>query len=193
MWTGWGIRTLSADHRAFNPYNYQTGSVWPHDNAIIAMGFKFYGFGAEAARVAHDVSVAASHFLLNQLPELYTAAERTETNFPVQYIGANVPQAWAAGSVFMLTQALLGFLPDAPRDKLYVDPSLPAWLPDLTVRDLRIGEHKLDIRFWTEGGETAFEVIKGDPKVVERCDIASKAGQLRVTPDSIRTAKASAR
>ena len=52
MWTGWGIRTLSADHRAFNPYNYQTGSVWPHDNALIAMGFKFYGFSVEAARVA---------------------------------------------------------------------------------------------------------------------------------------------
>ena len=178
MWTGWGIRTLSADHRAFNPYNYQTGSVWPHDNAIIAMGFKYYGFGAEAARVAHDVSVAASHFLLNQLPELYTAAERTESNFPVQYIGANVPQAWAAGSVFMLTQALLGFQPDAPRNKLYVDPALPCWLPDLTVRDLRIGKHRLDIRFWTEGDATAFEVIKGDPKLVERCDIASKAAQL---------------
>jgi glycogen debranching enzyme len=185
MWTGWGIRTLSADHRAFNPYNYQTGSVWPHDNALIAMGFKFYGFGAEAARVAHDVSVAASHFLLNQLPELYTAAERTETNFPVQYLGANVPQAWAAGSVFMLTQALLGFLPDAPRDKLYVDPSLPAWLPDLTVRDLRIGKHKLDIRFWTEGERTAFEVIKGDPGVVERCDITTKVAQLRVASDAI--------
>ena len=185
MWTGWGIRTLSADHRAFNPYNYQTGSVWPHDNAIIAMGFKFYGFSAEAARVAHDVSVAASHFLLNQLPELYTAAERTETNFPVQYLGANVPQAWAAGSVFMLTQALLGFLPDAPRDKLYVDPSLPAWLPDLTVHDLRIGKHKLDIRFWTKGGQTEFEVIKGDPAVVERCDIASKLTQLKVASDSI--------
>ena len=178
MWTGWGIRTLSADHRAFNPYNYQTGSVWPHDNAIIAMGFKYYGFGTEAARVAHDVSVAASHFLLNQLPELYTAAERTESNFPVQYIGANVPQAWAAGSVFMLTQALLGFQPDAPRNKLYVDPALPCWLPDLTVRDLRIGKHRLDIRFWTEGDATAFEVIKGDPKLVERCDIASKAAQL---------------
>jgi glycogen debranching enzyme len=185
MWTGWGIRTLSADHRAFNPYNYQTGSVWPHDNAIIAMGFKFYGFSAEAARVAHDVSVAASHFLLNQLPELYTAAERTETNFPVQYLGANVPQAWAAGSVFMLTQALLGFLPDAPRDKLYVDPSLPAWLPDLTVHDLRIGKHKLDIRFWSESGQTAFEVIKGDPAVVERCDITSKVAQLRGASDSI--------
>ena len=188
MWTGWGIRTLSADHRAFNPYNYQTGSVWPHDNALIAMGCKFYGFGAEAARIAHDVSVAASHFLLNQLPELYTAAERTEANFPVQYIGANVPQAWAAGSVFMLTQALLGFLPDAPHNKLYVDPSLPAWLPDLTVHDLRIGQHKLDIRFWSEGVETAFEVIKGDPNVVERCDIASKAEQLRGTPGSAQRA-----
>jgi glycogen debranching enzyme len=179
MWTGWGIRTLSADHKAFNPYNYQTGSVWPHDNAIIAMGCKFYGFGAEAARIAHDVSVAASHFLLNQLPELYTAPERMEANFPVQYIGANVPQAWAAGSVFMLTQALLGFLPDAPRGKLYVDPLLPKWLPDLTIRDLRIGANKLDLRFWREGDETAFEVTKGDPNVVERCDLTAKLAQFR--------------
>jgi len=99
MWTGWGIRTLSADHPAFNPYNYQTGSVWPHDNAIIAVGFKRYGFHTEAARIAHDVSVAASHFLLNQLPELYTASERNESNFPVQYIGANViPSRMAARS-----------------------------------------------------------------------------------------------
>jgi len=193
MWTGWGIRTLSARNPAFNPYNYQTGSVWPHDNAIIAMGFKLYGFDAEAARVAHDVSLAASHFLLNQLPELYTASERSESNFPVQYLGANVPQAWAAGSVFMLTQALLGFLPDAPHDRLYVDPVLPGWLPDLTMRDLRIGKHKLDIRFWREGEETAFQVIKGDPKLVERCDIASKAAELRTGCDLIPAIKAPAR
>jgi len=179
MSTGWGIRTLSADNPAFNPYNYQTGSVWPHDNAIIAMGFKYYGFHAEAARVAYDVSVAASHFLLNQLPELYTAPDRSESNFPVQYLGANVPQAWAAGSVFMLTQALLGFLPDAPRNKLYIDPYLPLWLPDLTMHDLRIGKHKLDIRFWRDGEETAFDVTKGDPSLVERCDIANKVAQLR--------------
>jgi glycogen debranching enzyme len=163
MWTGWGIRTLSADHPAFNPYNYQTGSVWPHDNAIIATGFKRYGFHKEAARIAHDVSVAAGHFLLNQLPELYTASERNESNFPVQYIGANVPQAWAAGSVFMLTQYL------------------PAWLPDLTVHDLRIGKHMLDIRFWREGEQTAFDVIKGDRKLVERSDIASKIRELSTT------------
>ena len=185
MWTGWGIRTLSANHPAFNPYNYQTGSVWPHDNAFIAMGFKLYGFGAEAARIAHDISIAASHFLLNQLPELYTAFERDETTFPVQYIGANVPQAWAAGSAFMLTQAILGFLPDAPRNKLYVDPSLPEWLPDLTVQDLRVGRHKLDIRFWREREQTAFEVTKGDPKLVERCDIVSKVERLRTVSDPV--------
>jgi glycogen debranching enzyme len=185
MWTGWGIRTLSADHPAYNPYNYQTGSVWPHDNAIIAMGFKFYGFGAEAAQIAHDISVAASHFLLNQLPELYTAFARDETTFPVQYIGANVPQAWAAGSAFMLTQALLGFLPDAPRNKLYVDPYLPAWLPDLTVQNLHVGKHKLAIRFWREGEQTEFEVISGNHKLVERCDIASKVAQLKTASDPI--------
>ena len=99
------------------------------------MGFKLYGFSAEAGRIAHDISVGGSHFLLNQLPELYTAFPRDETTFPVQYIGANVPQAWAAGSIFMLTQAMLGFLPDAPRNKLYVDPSLPDWLPDITIWD----------------------------------------------------------
>jgi glycogen debranching enzyme len=179
MWTGWGIRTLSALNPAFNPYNYQTGSVWPHDNAIIALGFKSYGFGTEAALIAHDISKAASHFLQNQLPELYTAFERDETTFPVQYIGANVPQAWAAGSAFMLVQALLGFLPDAPRNRLYIDPWLPAWLPDLTVRDLRIGQNKFAIRFWREGEETAFEVIDGDPALVERCQLAAKLGQMR--------------
>jgi hypothetical protein len=149
------------------------------------MGFKLYGFGAEVARIAHDTSMAATHFLLNQLPELYTAFARDETTFPVQYIGANVPQAWAAGSAFMLTQALLGFLPDALRNKLYVDPFLPVWLPDLTVQDLHVGKHKLDIRFWREGEQTAFEVIKGDTKLVERCDIVSKVARLRTASDRI--------
>ena len=185
MWSGWGIRTLSALNPAFNPYNYQTGSVWPHDNSIIAMGFKAYGFAAEAARIAEGIVEAARHFLVNQLPELYTAFERNETNFPVQYIGANVPQAWAAGSAFMLMQALLGFLPDAPRNRLYVDPSLPPWLPDLTIQDLRIGKHKLDIRFRREGERTEFEILKGDAKLVERCDLRVKAAQLRISSDPV--------
>jgi glycogen debranching enzyme len=174
MLSGWGIRTLSALHPAFNPYNYQTGSVWPHDNAIIALGFKRYGFDAELGRIARDISDAASHFLSNQLPELYTTIRRDEESFPVQYLGANVPQAWAAGSVFALIQAILGYQPDAPRGKLYLDPVLPQWLPDLTLLDLRVGKHRFDIRFWRDGGHTQFEVLKGDPKAVERAAFAAR-------------------
>ena len=147
-------------------------------NGIIAMGFKLYGFGAEAGQIAHDISIGASHFLLNQLPELYTAFQRNEMTFPVQYIGANVPQAWAAGSIFMLTQAMLGFLPDAPRNKLYVDPLLPEWLPDLTIRDLQVGQHKFDIRFWRDGERTEFEVLKGNASLVDRCEVGSKTAEL---------------
>jgi glycogen debranching enzyme len=178
MWSGWGIRTLSTDNPAFNPYNYQTGSVWPHDNAIIALGFKRYGFGFEVARIARDISDAASHFLSNQLPELYTTVERDERSFPVQYLGANVPQAWAAGSVFALLQAILGFMPDAPRGKLHVDPLLPQWLPDLTVLDLRVGGHRFDIRFWREGPKTEFEVLQGDPNAIERSSFGTNFSPL---------------
>jgi hypothetical protein len=85
----------------------------------------------------------------------------------------------------MLTQALLGFLPDAPRNKLYIDPSLPQWLPDLTVHDLRLGSHKLDIRFWRRARGDQFAVIKGDPKLVERCNITSKVAQLRTASDPV--------
>ena len=172
MWSGWGIRTLSARHPSFNPYNYQTGSVWPHDNSIIALGFKRYGFAPEAAQIARDISRAAGHFLLNQLPELYAGIQRDVTNFPVQYVGANVPQAWAAGSAFMLMQALLGFQPDGPQNRLFVDPYLPAWLPDLTVQDLRVGQQIFDIRFWRDGEATEFEVLKGPAAAVSRRSMA---------------------
>ncbi len=166
MWSGWGIRTLSADHPGYNPYSYQNGSVWPHDNGLIAQGFKRYGYAAEAGRIAHDVSRAASFFMLNQLPELYAGLHREAANFPVQYAGANVPQAWAAGSVFSMLQAVLGLQPDAPHRRLYADPVLPGWLSDLTVRDLRVGDQSFDIRFWRADEETRFEVLKGDPAAV---------------------------
>jgi glycogen debranching enzyme len=175
MWSGWGIRTLSADHAAFNPYNYQTGAVWPHDNSLIAMGMRRYGFAAEAAAVARDISGAASHFLLNQLPELYGGLQRDPTNFPVQYLGANVPQAWAAGTPFLLLQAMLGLQQDAPRGKIFVDPALPDWLPNVTLIDLRLGRRRFDIRFWRDGKETIFEVLKGKRDVVERKSVAVSA------------------
>jgi glycogen debranching enzyme len=176
MWSGWGIRTLSALHKSFNPYNYQTGAVWPHDNAIIAFGFRRYGFAAEAAAIARSISGAASHFLLNELPELYAGLQRENLSFPVQYIGANVPQAWAAGTPFVLLQALLGIVPDAPRRRLYVDPALPDWMPDVTLIDLRLGRKTMDLRFWRDGKETKFEVLRGDASSVVLRPIAEGLG-----------------
>jgi glycogen debranching enzyme len=167
MNSGWGIRTLSALHPAFNPYSYQNGSVWPHDNSLIALGMKRYGFAREVGQIARDISRAAGHFLLNQLPELYSGVQRGETDFPVQYLGANVPQAWAAGSVFALLQAILGIRPDTPRDRIFVDAALPTWLPDITLFDLRLGRRSFDIRFWREDDATRFEVLRGSAQFVE--------------------------
>ena len=173
MSSGWGIRTLSAEHPAFNPLSYQNGSVWPHDNGLIAFGLRRYGFAAEGCRVAHDVVAAGSYFVRHQMPELYAGLPRDAMNFPVQYLGANVPQAWAAGSIFMLLQAILGLTPDAPRDRLYVDPFLPDWLPDVTIRDLRVGGRKFDIRFWRDESESRFEVLSGERQAVLRQSFAT--------------------
>ena len=167
MFSGWGIRTLSAKHCAFNPYSYHNGSVWPHDNSLIAMGFKRYGYAAEAARVARAVSGAGSFFARHQLPELYAGIARETTSFPVQYLGVNVPQAWAAGSAFAFLSAIIGLRPDAPSRKLRIDPVLPAWLPDLVVSDLTVGDQSFDIRFHRANGETVTEVLKGDATAVE--------------------------
>ena len=159
MWSGWGIRTISSQNPAYNPFSYQLGSVWPHDNGIIAMGMKRYGFADEAARVAKDVVDAASYFVSYRLPELYAGIARDPLNFPVQYLGANVPQAWAAGCIFHFVQALLGLQADAPNNRLQVDPRLPEWLPDLTLRGLKVGSGTLDLRFWREGNTTRWDVL----------------------------------
>jgi glycogen debranching enzyme len=170
MWSGWGVRTLAASHPAYNPFAYQRGSVWPHDNGIIALGFKRYGFAAEAARVFRDISEAASYFVGYRLPELYAGIERRPGTFPVQYRGANVPQAWAAGSVFHLLQAILGLQADAPNHRLNIDPQLPRWLPDVTLRGLAVGQATLDLRCWREGERTRWDaaVQKGELTVQEQ-------------------------
>jgi glycogen debranching enzyme len=168
MNSGWGIRTLSAEHPAFNPYSYQVGSVWPHDNSLIALGFKRYGYEREVGVIARDISRAAGHFLLNQLPELYSGVQRGDADFPVQYLGANVPQAWAAGAVFALLQAILGITLDAPRGRIFINPVLPSWLPDITLHDLRLGRRTFDIRFWREDDATRFEVLRGPASMVEQ-------------------------
>lgn len=162
MWSGWGIRTLSTDNAAYNPFSYQNGSVWPHDNGIIAMGFRRYGFVKEAAMIARDISEAASYFVFYRLPELYGGLGREPGNFPVQYLGANVPQAWAAGSVFHLVRAILGLEANAHTRTLYVDPVLPRWLPDVTLHHLRVGNSIATIRFWSEDNHSRFDVLSCD-------------------------------
>jgi glycogen debranching enzyme len=180
MWSGWGIRTLSEQNPAYNPFSYQNGSVWPHDNGIIAMGFKRYGFTKEVAMIARDISEAASYFVFNRLPELYAGVKREPGTFPVQYLGANVPQAWAAGSVFHLLRAILGLDADAPHRTLYVDPVLPPWLPDITLRRLRVGKATVDIRFYREGEITQHDVlaVDGELRVEQRQDYLTVFRQL---------------
>lgn len=170
MWSGWGIRTLSEKNPAYNPFSYQNGSVWPHDNGIIAMGFKRYGFGTEAAMVARNISEAASYFVFHRLPELYAGVKREVGTFPVQYLGANVPQAWAAGSVFDLLRAQLGLDADAHQKKLYIDPELPRWLPEITLHKLLVGRARVDLRFWRDAESTRHEVlaVEGELKVEQR-------------------------
>jgi len=100
----------------------------------------------------------------------------------VQYLGANVPQAWAAGSVFALLQAILGIRPDAPRGRVFVDPALPAWLPDITLHDLRLGRRSFDIRFWREDDKTRFEVLRGAAQMVELRPFDPLPGSVPGTP-----------
>ena len=161
MFSGWGIRTLSSDHIAFNPYSYHNGSVWPHDNGLIAQGMARYGFTAEAARVARAVCEAASFFALHQVPELYAGIARNGSDFPVQCLGANVPQAWAAGSAFSMLHALAGFVPDGHAGTLGLDPALPDWLPDLHLSDITLGRDELDVDLLREGAVTRIMPRRG--------------------------------
>ena len=171
MYSGWGIRTLSREHVAYNPHDYQRGSVWPHDNAIIAAGAKRYGCWEAANQIARGIFDASAWFADHRLPELVAGLDRSETVFPVQYAGANAPQAWAAGSIFLLLQTILGLRPDAPAGTLNVDPALPGWLPEIILENLCIGGHRLSLRFSGDGPSSTFEILEnpGNIRVVRTC------------------------
>jgi glycogen debranching enzyme len=178
MWSGWGVRTLSAQHPAYNPFDYQVGAVWPHDNSLLALGFKRYGFAAEASQLAGGLFDAATYFESHRLPEVFAGVDRTATTFPVQYLGANIPQAWAAGSVFLLLRVLLGLRADAPNGRLYVDPTLPDWLPDLEVTNLEVGGARLALRAWRVGAATRWEVARQE-------GVAIAVIQAPMSPDAL--------
>jgi glycogen debranching enzyme len=170
MWSGWGIRTLSTENPAYNPFSYHLGSVWPHDNGIIALGFKRYGFASEAAQVAYGIFDAAKYFASYRLPELFAGIKREPGAFPVPYIEANVPQGWAAASVFQLIQAIVGLQADAPNQLLYVDPHLPEWLPELELHHVEVGNARVDLQFWREGEKTHWDAVvkSGDMEVKQQ-------------------------
>lgn len=160
MWSGWGIRTLSSKNPAYNPYLYQLGSVWPQDNGIIAAGFKHYGLCDEANQVIHAIFEAIYRFDSYRPPEVFAGVKRKgDIDFPVLYPGgANIPQAWATGSIFHMLRVMLGLRADAPHQRLYVNPTLPDWIPDMELQHMHVGPCHVTIRFWREGDTTRWEV-----------------------------------
>jgi glycogen debranching enzyme len=151
MWSGWGVRSLSASHAAYNPLSYQLGSIWPHDNAILARGFCAYGHGAEASKIARALFDAAERFQYRRLPEVFGGLTRDEGSFPVQYLGANVPQAWASGAIVHLVEGVLGLEPDAANKRLRLRPTLPDWLDEIELTNLRVGDASVSLRVTRDG------------------------------------------
>ncbi len=162
IYSGWGIRTLSANEKRFNPVGYHLGTVWPHDNSIIAAGFRRYGFDDDAGRVMKGIFEAATYFPTYRFPELFAGFSRDDYEVPVHYPVACHPQAWAAGSVPFMLQETLGLVPNAFEKRLsIVRPSLPDFARHVELHGLRVGRARADIRFETTPTMgTAVDVLK---------------------------------
>ncbi|HTK94308.1 MAG TPA: glycogen debranching N-terminal domain-containing protein, partial [Terriglobales bacterium] len=161
LYSGWGIRTLSADHPAFDPYSYHRGSVWPVEHGTFAVAFLRYGLHRHAQLVAKAMFDTAALFDYHRLPEVLAGHPRdAEHPFPAIYPQTNWPQAWSASAIFTLVQSLLGIYPYAPLHMLLLDPHLPEWLPELTVENLHVGQAVAKIRFFRKpDGESDYEVL----------------------------------
>ena len=171
LWSGWGIRTLSTEMAGYNPIGYHTGSVWPHDNALIAAGLTRYGHHELASRVAGAMLEAARYFRDSRLPECFCGFARNDAPYPVPYPVACSPQAWAAGSPFLFVATLLGLSPDAAAGRLELfHPYLPPWLPGVRLEGLRVGEATVDLLVRGSGTSVAIEVPerRGNLDVVVR-------------------------
>jgi glycogen debranching enzyme len=156
LWSGWGVRTMSSADAAYNPLSYHNGTVWPHDNSLIAWGLARYARWPEAQRIARTM-IGASGFFGHQLPEVFAGLPRSETSFPIAYPTAARPQAWAAGTPVLLLQLLLGLQPDRRRQLLEtVAPlELPSWTGDIRLSGVRAFDRIWDVRL--EGGQVRVE------------------------------------
>ena len=145
FFSGWGVRTLAVAEARFNPMSYHNGSIWPHDNALIAAGLARYGFKEHASRILTGL-FAASLFVEYRLPELFCGFYRRDGEGPVPYPVACSPQSWSAASVFLLLQAILGIKIDAASSRLsFVRPVLPEFLDEIQIKNLKVGSGSVDL------------------------------------------------
>src|SRR5436190_2623399 len=156
LWSGWGVRTMSSGDAGYNPLSYHNGTVWPHDNSLIAWGLARYARWPEAQRIVHRMLVAAAYFNY-QLPEVFAGVPRAETPFPIAYPTAARPQAWAAGTPVLLLQILLGLQPDRRRQLLEtIAPlELPSWAGDVRLSGVRAYDRVWAVRL--EAGRVRVE------------------------------------
>jgi glycogen debranching enzyme len=156
LWSGWGVRTMSTGDAGFNPLEYHDGTVWPHDNSLVAWGLARYGRWPEVQRIIRRMIQASVHFE-HQLPEVFAGFARTETPFPIAYPTASRPQAWAAGTPVLLLQLLLGLEPDRHRHTLvsHASEELPTWAGSLKLAGVRAFGRVWDVRI--EDGKVLVE------------------------------------
>lgn len=167
MFSGWGIRTLSQSEKGYNPIGYHVGSIWPHDNAMIADGFRRYGFYEEAMQIFNGILGAAMNFQGFQLPELFSGFSKDQYGVPVHYPAACHPQAWAAGSIPYLICSLLGIQPHGLEGKLEIyHPILPESVNSLDIAGLRVGKYSVNIKYGRDAdGRTVVQAVKSDPQL----------------------------
>ena len=170
MFSGWGIRTLSHKERRYNPIGYHLGTVWPHDNSIIAAGLRRYGFDKQAVQVLESIVSAGQHFEHARLPEVFGGFSQHDFAVPVRYPVACHPQAWAAGSVPFMMSSLLGLTADAFNNRLRViRPVLPQFVTELAFRRIKVGDSTIHLRCQRiNDGEIQVHVVNntGSTKVV---------------------------
>ena len=162
MFTGWGVRTLSSEHPSYNPYAYHRGAVWPVEHGPFAVGAYRYGGHERVEQICRAQFETAALFDHFRLPECIAGHQRDEDHpFPAVYPAANSPQAWSATTVYTLLQALLGLQPYAPLRMLFIDPFLPAWLPEITISRMRVAQAVVSLRFYRKpDGGSDYEVLE---------------------------------
>ncbi len=158
--SGWGVRTLASTEARYNPMSYHNGSVWPHDNAIIAAGFARYNFRPEASRIFEGLFSASTYIDMQRLPELFCGFARQRGRGPTFYPVACAPQAWAAAAFLSLLQSSLGLAFDEAEDQIVLQrPVLPAFLERVTLRRLSYADRTIDVAIHRDGAQVLVEAL----------------------------------